>query len=136
LVGLMEDGANRNEKIRAASALAELPAERATLDSLAKAARGNDPVVALAAARTLVSHKDERGIPALLSLRQVKQSAERRVDDEDAKLLAGLSKDVLRAASKDNPPRHGESWERWWKRVHGRFEFPYHSHVPSFPDNH
>ncbi len=136
LIGLMEDGAGRREKIRAASALAELPAERATLDSLAKVARGNDPVVALAAARTLVSHKDERGIPALLSLRQVKQSAERRVDHEDAKLLAGLSKNVLRAASKDNPPRRGESWERWWKRVHKRFEFPYHNHVPRFPDHH
>ena len=71
-----------------------------------------------------------------MSLRNVKQSSELRVDHEDAQLLASLSKDVLRAASKENPPRRGESWDRWWKRVNGRFEFPYRNHVPKFPDNH
>ncbi|MCH7550120.1 MAG: insulinase family protein, partial [Proteobacteria bacterium] len=117
LSGIMQTGRNRRERLKATNALAEVPVSKATLDDLAKTATRGDPVVGLAAARVLAVNKDRRAIPALLKLRRVKQDDKRGIDDEDSMLLASMSRSVLKAASKEEKRRNGESWDRWWKRV-------------------
>jgi len=135
LAQLVAKGKGRYERVRAANALGKVDADAASLDRLAGAARGKDPVVALAAARSLVERRDSRGVEELIRLRHVKQSREFDVDDEDEDLLRGLSEDVLRHASKGSR-RGGESYERWWKRVERGYKVPASPFLPQFPDNH
>jgi HEAT repeat protein len=135
LVELVASGENRLEKVRAASALGKVDADAASLDRLAAAARGEDPVVALAAARSLVERRDARGVPELIRLQHVKKSAELNVDSEDEDLLRGLSTKVLRQASKGTR-RRGESYEKWWQRVGRDYKVPASPFVPQFPANH
>jgi len=135
LAAMVQSGNDRGEKVRAANALGKIPADAATLDKLASAARGKDPVVALAAARSLVERRDVRGVPELIRLQSVRQSAELNVDDEDEQLLRGLTDDVLRQASKGTR-RSGESYAKWWKRVEKRYKVPASPFLPQFPSNH
>ena len=122
--------------MRAANTLCSVKARPEALDALAAAATEKDPIVALAAARALVAHRDVRGIPALIELGKVKESADLDIDDEDADLLAGLSVEVLSAAAGTNGPRDGETWGRWWSRVRHRYRYPRRVSVPEFPPNH
>jgi len=136
LVGLVEKGADRDERVRAATALGTVAAPPEALDALAKVASRGDPVVALAAARTLAAQRDERAIPSLVRLQSVKESAALRVDEEDADLLRDMSGAILGAASRHEPRRRGETWAAWWKRVGPGFRIPADTTVPDFPWNH
>lgn len=93
-------------------------------------------MVALASARTLAAHRDARAIPELVRLGEVRESKELGIDDEDVDLLRDMSTRILRAAAKDRPVLHGESWGAWWGRVGRDFRFPKDADVPEFPWNH
>jgi len=135
LAQLVARGEDRYEKVRAANALGRVDADAASLDKLAAAARGKDPVVALAAARSLVERRDSRGVGELIRLQHVKQSAELDVDDEDEDLLRDLSRKVLRQAARGTR-RRGESYEKWWSRVGRDYKVPASPFLPKFPSNH
>jgi HEAT repeat protein len=135
LARVVLDNDSRGERVRAASAMGKVDIGKKERDALAAAAKGKDPVVALAAARSLVARRDARGIPALIELRHVKKSAALGVDGEDADLLAGLSRDVLKHASKGSR-RGGETYEKWWARVGGSYRVPSSPFLPEFPKNH
>jgi len=137
LLGLVERGADRAERVQAATALGTVDAPPETLDALARTASdGADPMVALAAARTLAAHRDPRAIPALVRLETVRESAELKIDDEDADLLEGLSRRILSSASSGRARERGESWSAWWQRVGKNYQFPTSATVPDFPWNH
>ena len=120
---------------RAANAMGRVDIGKKERDALALVARGDDPVVALAAARSLVARRDARGIPALIHLGTVKESAKLGVDDEDADLLAELSRDVLKQVSKGSR-RGTETHAQWWKRVGRGYRVPATPFLPEFPGNH
>ena len=132
---LLASGRDRVEKVRAANAMGRIEPSKKSLGALAKAANGKDPIVALAAARSLVARQDARGIPALIRLSGMKESKANNVDDEDAVLLASLPKDVLAHASKGSR-RGGESYDKWWARVGGSYRVPTSPFLPEFPKNH
>jgi len=135
LAQLVTSGDGRNEKIRAANALGKVDADSTSLDRLAAAAKGKDPVVGLAAARSLVERRDPRGVAALVRLQHVKQSKDLNVDDEDEDLLKGLSRRVLKQASRGTIKR-GESYDKWWKRVERGYNVPASPFLAEFPSNH
>lgn len=137
LVALMNSGSDRDERAMVANALAKITRSQSACDQLAKAAKGSDPMVGLAAARALVAHQDKRGIEAMIALQGVKQDAARNVDDEDAMLLTSLSTKILKDASRTRQRGRGESWQRWWKRVNKSYKFPRRgAQFPAFPENH
>jgi len=137
LLGLVERGVDRRERIHAATALGTVAAPPEALDELARrTAAERDPMVALASARTLAAHRDPRAIPELVRLGEVRESKELDIDDEDAFLLRDMSTQILRAAAKDRPIQNGESWGAWWGRVGRDYRFPKDAVVPEFPWNH
>lgn len=137
LARVLRQDVGRHEKVCAANALSNVETDKEALDALASASRDKDPMVALAASRALVARGDARGVPPLLMLRHVKESAALRVDDEDADLLRGLSDHVLESVAKGRHARHpGENWDRWWSRVREDFRVPDTTVIPAYPDNH
>ena len=135
LARLLETGRDRMEKVRAANAMGRIEPSAALLDSLNKAANGKDPIVALAAARSLVARQDVRGIPALIRLSHVKQSKSLNVDHEDSELLIDLPAEVLTHVSKGSR-RSSETYEKWWSRVGRNYRVPPSPFLPEFPKNH
>jgi len=136
LVELVNKGADRYERVHAATALGTVAAPAEALDALAKVASGSDPIVALAAARTLAERRDPRAIPSLVRLGSVEESARLRVDSEDVELLRDMSSEILDSASRERPRRSGETWEAWWARVGPGYRMPVDTSVPAFPANH
>lgn len=136
LVGLMYEGQGRRERVRAASALGTMGGNQALRDHLAKVSRGKDPLVALAASRSLAAQGDPRGIEALLDLREVRKSAARNVDEEDEMLLRKMSDQVLTQVQGARKRRANEDWKTWWRRVRRDYRIPPRVRLPEFPDNH
>ena len=132
----MKHGVDREERIRAANALAAIDADGATRDALAAAAKDGDPLVGLAASRALLAQRDKRAIPPLLGLHKSTESEELNIDDEDADLLVELSGRLLREVATENPPRSSENWDAWWGRVRPSFKFPVNARLPEFPQVH
>lgn len=136
LIELMREGDGRRERVRAANALGSLERSPEMIEQLAETARGSDPIVSLAASRSLAAQGDSRAIDALLRLRKVRKSADLDVDDEDAMLLRSLSEEILVRIQGREKRRPNEDWAAWWKRVRGKHSIPPRVRIPEFPENH